>query len=123
MYISLPLNLNLLKCQVHKNLKEPYPSVLVPTPRTPLCAKRVLVMEDLSPATKLADGLRKEASKVEKYRIEKTKMSSSCLHAVDDTRYLYAREDLQPLPLEFIMSVRVPFPLSFLLSHPSWRQP
>jgi len=50
--------------QVHENLMELYPSVLVPTPRTPLCAKRVLVMEDLSPATKLADGLRKEASKV-----------------------------------------------------------
>lgn len=43
---------------VRANLREPFPLVLVPEPFMELCRKKVLVMQDLTPSTKLADALR-----------------------------------------------------------------
>mmetsp|Transcript_9354 Transcript_9354/g.12264 ORF Transcript_9354/g.12264 Transcript_9354/m.12264 type:complete len:665 (-) Transcript_9354:256-2250(-) len=53
---------------VRKNLLIPFPSIIVPTPYLPLCTKHVLVMEDLSPSTKLTDGLRAEEGKIARLR-------------------------------------------------------
>jgi aarF domain-containing kinase len=49
---------------VRRNLAKPFPGVVIPRPWLSLCTKYLLVMEDLSPATKLADALRADAGKV-----------------------------------------------------------
>lgn len=49
--------------QVRRNLQRPFPDIVVPEPYHEKCTSKVLVMEDLHPATKLADALRKDMEK------------------------------------------------------------
>ena len=49
---------------VRSNLSAAFPNVVLPQPFLHLCTKRCLVMEDVTPCTKLADALRADAGKV-----------------------------------------------------------